>query len=62
MKKPIYFLLIFFLHTGCGPRNVDWKEEWAENRFQLEKLTNDILEKGDRKYHQGNNHFPKGFE
>ncbi len=62
MKKLIYIILILFLHTSCGPRNINWKKEWFENRFLLEKLKNDILEKGNRKYHHGDNEFPGEFE
>jgi hypothetical protein len=66
MKKLIYIVLISFLHAGCipfsGPREIDWKTEWRKNHFRLEKLKNDILKKGDRKYIEGNNNFPDGFE
>ncbi|WP_343636264.1 hypothetical protein [Fluviicola sp.] len=61
MKKLVYIALIFFLNTSCGSRKIDWKKEWSENRFRLEKLKNDILEKGDLKYQSGNNHFPDEF-
>lgn len=62
MKKLIYTVLIFFLHTSCGPRNIDWKKEWSENHFRFEKLKNDVLKKGGKKYSQGNNNFPEEFE
>lgn len=45
MKKLVYIALTFFLNTSCGSRKIDWKKEWSENRFRLEKLKNDILEK-----------------
>lgn len=62
MRKLVYIALIFFLHTGCGPRNTDWKTEWKKNHVRLEHLKNDILKQGDRKYLSGNNNFPEEFE
>lgn len=65
MKKRIYILLILFLNS-CnpfpGPREIDWKSEWKKNRFRLEKLKNDVLKNGDKKYKSGNNDFPDEFE
>lgn len=62
MGKPFYIILILFLHTSCGPRNIDWETEWSKHHVQLEKLKNDILKKGDQKYNLGNNDFPREFE
>jgi hypothetical protein len=62
MRKLIYIIPIFFIHANCGPRNINWKTDWNKHHVQLEKLKNDILKHGNRKYHQGSNDFPDGFE
>lgn len=66
MRKSIHIILILFLHTHCSlfpePREIEWKTEWRKNHVRLEKLKNDILKTGDRKYNQGNNDFPEEFE
>lgn len=66
MKKFLIFSGLIFIFARCNPFSapgeVDWKVEWKKNHFSLERLKNDILKQGERKYRTGNNEFPKDFE
>ncbi len=57
-------LLVLMLRCSFfpGPKNVDWREAWAENEVRLKKLKNSILKGGRSKYQPGINNFPEGFE